>query len=556
MAKKSKKPLTDEEKFELELQQEADLQHQQRDYTLLCKDRETIEESGGSKLAKQRKVIDIYQRELANLTNDLNVAISDGKKKIDKQDAHQLVELLNEYDKFSESIRFKKAHLSEIDYQITKVDKDVAYMRSIQLTDKMWQDRTLAGQKTLEALENKLDVQIKKFCTICAQNNKLREEIDHLLKERADFNLKWDKLIKNLCIGKKFMLDLIEQATIAYDQREEWCSKLQALRTKAHSDLISHINEMRELQRKEDNDKKLAEFFSTKGQKRVMAAMEEKERAKRKDKRKRMEEKLRHYTNILADVYDFTNQNEIDEIMESFKERETENFALFKYINELNREMEELNDTLGYLHLDIDEQRVLMQVRADKQQETLQRLREDLDEATQQADAADFALVDCDKKIVQLCSGVEDLFKLCKCDRDPLLPLLGENQKVNHFNVLLFLQILERHVQDYICEVYNAEKILTAKRKIRPKHKLIRSEGALRPLYSIEQIVPANPCPLCVEHEQVSDVIDVLQRILTKEQTEVKLAARLELPDGLERIHNVSACHLPKSRQIIQKRYQ
>lgn len=36
------------------------------------------------------------------------------------------------------------------------------------------------------------------------------------------------------------MIDLIEQSTIAYDQREEWCSKLQALRIRGHSDLILH----------------------------------------------------------------------------------------------------------------------------------------------------------------------------------------------------------------------------------------------------------------------------------------------------------------------------
>lgn len=36
------------------------------------------------------------------------------------------------------------------------------------------------------------------------------------------------------------MLDLIEQATIAYDQREEWCSKLQALRVRAHNDYVLH----------------------------------------------------------------------------------------------------------------------------------------------------------------------------------------------------------------------------------------------------------------------------------------------------------------------------
>lgn len=57
---------------------------------------------------------------------------------------------------------------------------------------------------------------------------------------RAHFNILWEKLISTLAHGKKYMIDLIEQATIAYDQREEWCQKLQALRTRARSDLVSH----------------------------------------------------------------------------------------------------------------------------------------------------------------------------------------------------------------------------------------------------------------------------------------------------------------------------
>lgn len=36
------------------------------------------------------------------------------------------------------------------------------------------------------------------------------------------------------------MVDLIEQATIAFDQREEWCSKLDALKKRADIDLILH----------------------------------------------------------------------------------------------------------------------------------------------------------------------------------------------------------------------------------------------------------------------------------------------------------------------------
>ncbi|KAL3266460.1 hypothetical protein HHI36_010632 [Cryptolaemus montrouzieri] len=133
----------------------------------------------------------------------------------------------------------------------------------------------------------------------------------------------------------------------------------------------------------------------------------------------------------------------LEEVIETSTKKEPENFAPFRgYINELNRVMEELNDTLGYLHLDIDEQRDCMQIRADKQQESLQQLRDELDEAMKSANAAELSLVDCDKNLRMLATGVEDLFKLCKCHRVLLMLLLGENTKVNNFNILLHLEIL------------------------------------------------------------------------------------------------------------------
>lgn len=50
----------------------------------------------------------------------------------------------------------------------------------------------------------------------------------------------WEKLIRELNSGKKYMVDLIEQATLAFDQREEWCSKLEALKKRAQYDFIAH----------------------------------------------------------------------------------------------------------------------------------------------------------------------------------------------------------------------------------------------------------------------------------------------------------------------------
>lgn len=54
----------------------------------------------------------------------------------------------------------------------------------------------------------------------------------------------------------------------------------------------------------------------------------------------------------------------------------------------------------------------------------------------------------------------------------------------------------------------------------------------------------------------VSDVIDDLQYVHHKDHIQKELKERLRLEDGLDRLHNVSLCNLPKSREIIQKRYQ
>ncbi|KAK5638837.1 hypothetical protein RI129_013132 [Pyrocoelia pectoralis] len=131
----------------------------------------------------------------------------------------------------------------------------------------------------------------------------------------------------------------------------------------------------------------------------------------------------------------------------------------------------------------------------------------------------------------------------------------GKNTSVTRFNVLLFLQILDGQVNDLLLASYFKQK-MQPKIKGKPLVSILKEDIRPHPINSIQKVVATNPCPLCVEKEQVSDVIDLLQFVQTKNEAEIKLANRLKLPDGLDRLHNVSACHLPKSRAIIQRRYQ
>lgn len=62
--------------------------------------------------------------------------------------------------------------------------KEVAKIKTKTITDQQSQARILAGQKSVVMLENKLEVQVKKFNAVIAENFKYRNEIDHLLKER------------------------------------------------------------------------------------------------------------------------------------------------------------------------------------------------------------------------------------------------------------------------------------------------------------------------------------------------------------------------------------
>jgi hypothetical protein len=122
-----------------------------------------------------------------------------------------------------------------------------------------------------------------KFNMVIAANEKMREEINHLLKDRAYFNKLYQQLVNRLNSGNKMMVDLIEQATLAYDQREEAQNKLQALKERGKQDLQQQKQEMRELQRCLDHDEKLQTFLGVKGQQRIMADLEAREALKRSE---------------------------------------------------------------------------------------------------------------------------------------------------------------------------------------------------------------------------------------------------------------------------------
>jgi hypothetical protein len=83
----------------------------------------------------------------------------------------------------------------------------------------------------------------------------------------------------------------------------------------------------------------------------------------------------------------------------------------------------------------------------------------------------------------------------------------------------------------------------------------------IKNVLSIKYIVNANVLNArnyqkrCIEKEEMEHVSEGLEAPLTINQVKDKLEVRLQ-NDHSNLLHNVSGCHLPASRKIIQKRYQ
>lgn len=183
--------------------------------------------------------------------------------------------------------------------------------------------------------------------------------------------------------GKKYIMELIDQSTVAFDLREELCNKLQVLKDRSENDKIMHIQvrqiwfgifhrnfwkfnrvpynlmvfvflqEMREMQRRLEHDAKLQKFFDIKGKKRLNPELEQREANKKLALKENYERQLEEYHAIIDDIKELYAVEDTASLTAQFKRQEEENFALFSYVNELSHEVETLNETTQELSEEI-----------------------------------------------------------------------------------------------------------------------------------------------------------------------------------------------------------
>nr|CAI5850235.1 unnamed protein product [Callosobruchus analis] len=390
-------------------------------------DRCAFLEETGVALAKQRSVISILLKERDALLEDAKVAGCNIHRKKDDEFTEKVAMLAGEKDEKERALREEKERLKELDEQIRKLEDSIKVLRP---------------------------------------KSAIPDE-DYRLKltsrQRSHFNDVCEKLLRDVNTGKKFMVELIEHTTVAFDQREEFCSKLELLKKRSMIDVLAHTEEMREIHRQLEHDLTLREFLSVKGQKRILKDLEEKERIRLEDEAESLENQLLLYEKTLEQIQQFIDKKSVDRIASQYLKQEEENFALFNYVNELNHEIELLNACLLEMQEQIDEQIEISSIRAKERQATLKSLQYDLETAEKKADEDKVKLEEAAEELRRVLDGIEEIFYMANCDRGPILDLLGNNSAINLFNVKIYLGTIEKKISSIVTKVYFAEKAVSMK---------------------------------------------------------------------------------------------
>lgn len=207
-------------------------------------------------------------------------------------------------------------------------------------------------QKEIKTLENRLDKANQKFNEAIAHNKKLREEIDSLRRERVIFDNIYQKLEKELNEKRKSMANIIEEANRAYDERDTIRRNMQELKTKQGQKLEEFVKQVKNLDERKEKTNKMVDILQNFENKSLLDDPRNKSTIKKDNKQMALEKenedkthddkvKLKDLEEGFAKIQANTNITDIDSLVNTFIDAEEKNFMLYKFVNEVNSEIEE-----------------------------------------------------------------------------------------------------------------------------------------------------------------------------------------------------------------------
>ncbi|KRX00361.1 hypothetical protein PPERSA_10860 [Pseudocohnilembus persalinus] len=319
--------------------------------------------------------------------------------------------------------------------------------------------------KQIKILENRLDNANQKFNEAIAINKQLRQQIDSLRRERVIFDNLYKKLEKELHEKRKNMADIIERANSAYELRDKANDEIQNAKSQAKRESADFEKDLRELSHTMEKKKKQTEYAAHTQSQRELKQQDnylDDDKAKTKAQMKdnnlsNIEEEIQKYEENFAKIQAATKITDFDKLVEIFKQNEMNNFDMFKYVNELSNEIEELEKQNQELEEDINQYNGPGNQTDVQNKRKLKDLEEKLSRAENKSEQYEFKYHGSIKLIGNLTNWIETLFNTIDCDKQFAKELAGSHG-VTDGNMMIYLSLIEERVNQILQNYLTIQK--------------------------------------------------------------------------------------------------
>ncbi|KAJ3196250.1 Coiled-coil domain-containing protein 63 [Irineochytrium annulatum] len=329
-------------------------------------------------------------------------------------------------DTFQKKIRQIMGEISILDNETALLDRDIDQQRADLGGVNAAMQNSDAIEKQIRVLENRLDKALVKFNKSLAVNKRLRSTIDNLRRERLVFDNIYRKFERELMEQKKQMAEIIEMSNSAYEARDEAQAKIIALREKAEKEYQAYIQEIKELDRALEQDRKLKEFMATKVSDRTekLEGQNQDGTGARKHHHEKdsftnkfpsqdiLTESLDTYEKAFTEIRKVTGTSDIGELVQRFKAVEDQNFSLFNYVNEINNEIEKMAEEIVEIQRRIDAMKVEGVAAEEERKRIMRGLEDNLNTCSERCLAYESQYTQTTYLIEELRRGIEQLIVL------------------------------------------------------------------------------------------------------------------------------------------------
>ncbi|NXL90504.1 CCD63 protein, partial [Alectura lathami] len=431
---------------------ETEFRRQQKEFWKSVEKRKSFAAVIRQQIQTQEKEIQSLKQEHKETSLILSKIKSLRNMTRDDRSLMELKCLLQTKDQYDCLIRERKALLAELDNQIQELQNKLVRQNAIAAKVKQ-ANCSKWLQNQIQTLEMRLNNVTVHFNTILTTNNKLREETENLRIQKAildNFNL---KLCKHLEQQKRRMATTAEQSTQAHEQRVEDQARIAAMNERHRKDSVQYNIELQEWNRLCDQENKLKTFMLAK----YMDRSELEEQAKKKKASKAAQRAKRSQGESFESrevayrrLLQLAENGDIDQLLNSFIEKEGKNFSYFSYASELNNEMEQLQQRIKDLQNEI----VLFTTHQDNAESSslhvLKELEGKLSETTEKANEYEDRCKESSKVLGQIKSTIEVLFKEINCDDTKIRQQLGDNGQVTDLNLMQFFGLVEKKANELL----------------------------------------------------------------------------------------------------------